>query len=447
VRPTEAGTTLNPFERNIPLFIALRVLFHARFYYPVIGVLFLDLGLTLEQYALLNVVWAGAIVLFEIPSGALADAWGRKAMVVLAAALMVIEMVLFAFAPTGNPTLLFWLLAANRLVSGLAESAISGADEALAYDSLPEENREERWARVLASLMRWKSAGFIVAMLTGAALFDAGFLARLGSWAGVGWVPETTTRWPVFATLGTAVLALVVALSLREPPGASSAGENEERHSPARMMRNILDGARHVGTVRRVSLLLLAALLLDSFVRLFLTFASNYYRLITLPEVWNGVLGAGVAVLGFLVAPLARRMVTSRGAARNFSILFVLVFVGLAGLAAAVPVYGVWVLLPLGAAMSGLQFFTSYYLNQWTHSSMRATVLSFRGVAFNLAYGAVGILFAALTGGLRAENPGASENEIFASALVWLPGSFVLSAAVFLGGWLFLTRRKKVSSC
>jgi hypothetical protein len=29
-------------RRNIPLFIAFRVLFHARFYYPVIGVLFLE---------------------------------------------------------------------------------------------------------------------------------------------------------------------------------------------------------------------------------------------------------------------------------------------------------------------------------------------------------------------------------------------------------------------
>ena len=65
-------------KSNIPLFIAFRVLFNARWYYPVLAVLFIDFGLTIEQYALLNVAWAAAIVGLEVPSGALADQLGRK---------------------------------------------------------------------------------------------------------------------------------------------------------------------------------------------------------------------------------------------------------------------------------------------------------------------------------------------------------------------------------
>jgi MFS family permease len=428
------------YSRNLPLFIAFRVFFHARFYYPVIGVLFLDLGLTLEQYALLNVVWAAAIVLCEIPSGALADAWGRKAMLVLSAALMVLEMAIFAFAPTGNPALLFWLLVGNRILSGLAEASSSGADEALAYDSLPVDHRDEHWAKILSSLMRWKSGAFIVAMLAGGALFDAEFLHSAAAFFGVGdWVPESTTRLPVFATLCTAVLALVVASMMREPPVAGRGGDG---NSVRKVLANIAQGARHVCTVRNVTLLLVAAVVLDSFVRLFLTFASNFYRLVQLSEIWNGVLGAGIAMLGFLVAPLAKRMVAMQGPVRNFAILFALVFVGLIGLAAATPVFGAWVLLPLGAAMSGLQFFTSFYLNQWTDSSMRATVLSFRGVAFNLAYGAVGIAFAGLTLNLRTGSVDASENEIFGAALTWLPGSFLVCAVLLVGGVAWLTRKR-----
>ena len=68
----------SPFAlTNIRLFMAFRVLFNARFYYPVFTVLFLDYGLTLEQFALLNTVWAMTIVLAEVPSGALADVFGR----------------------------------------------------------------------------------------------------------------------------------------------------------------------------------------------------------------------------------------------------------------------------------------------------------------------------------------------------------------------------------
>ena len=89
-------------SRNLALFIAFRVLFNARFYYPVLGILFMDLGLTLEQYALLNVIWAATIILLEIPSGALADVIGRKRVVVLSALLMVAEMTVFAFAPRGE---------------------------------------------------------------------------------------------------------------------------------------------------------------------------------------------------------------------------------------------------------------------------------------------------------------------------------------------------------
>ncbi|RPJ75670.1 MAG: MFS transporter, partial [Desulfobacteraceae bacterium] len=51
--------TASPFEvRNVTLFIWFRLFFNARFYYPVFTVLFLDFGLSLEQFALLNAAWA-----------------------------------------------------------------------------------------------------------------------------------------------------------------------------------------------------------------------------------------------------------------------------------------------------------------------------------------------------------------------------------------------------
>ena len=422
-------------HRNLPLFVAFRVLFHARFYYPVIGVLFLDLGLTLEQYALLNVIWAVVIVVLEIPSGALADVVGRKRVIVLAAALMVAEMAVFAFAPRG--AWMFWLLVLNRVLSGAAEACASGADEALAYDSLPEADRQTAWPRVLESLMRWKSGGFFLAMVSGAALFDQNLMSPLLGWTGWTPLPGSTVRWPVYATLATSVLCLLVALNFREPPVHAVAGH----HAVGRAWQNVIEGAVHVFTSRRVLFLMVAALLIDSFVRVFLTFASNYYRLIELPPVVNGLLGSGLALLGFAVAPLAKRMVAHRGVVANYTVVAVLVLVGLTGTAMAWPWWGAWVVVPLGVSMSMLQFFTSNYLNQWTESRVRATVLSFRGVAFNLGYAAAGILFAQLTARLRTAHPGAEENCIFAMALPWLPAAF-LGCGILLWLALRLTRRR-----
>ena len=42
--------------RNLPLFIAFRLLFNARYYYPVFAVIQLDYGLTLPQFAILNTI-------------------------------------------------------------------------------------------------------------------------------------------------------------------------------------------------------------------------------------------------------------------------------------------------------------------------------------------------------------------------------------------------------
>ncbi len=416
-------------RRNLPLFVAFRVFFHARFYYPVIGVLFLDLGLTLEQYALLNVVWGVVIIVLEIPSGALADIIGRKRMVVLAAVLMVAEMAVFAFAPRG--ALMFWLLLLNRILSGAAEACASGADEALAYDSLPEADRKTTWPRVLESLMRWKSGGFFIAMVSGAVLFDQSLMTSLLGWTG--WTPSAgaTVRWPVYATLITAVLCLLVALNFREPPGHPDGAH----HAVGRAWQNVIEGAIHVFTSRRVLFLMVAALLIDSFVRVFLTFASNYYRLIELPPFVNGILGSGLALLGFAVAPAAKRMTSGLGVVANYTIVAALVLVGLAGTAMAWPYWGAWVVVPLGIAMSMLQFFTSNYLNQWTESRVRATVLSFRGVAFNLGYAVAGLLFARLTAHLRTTHPGAGENSIFAMSLPWLPTVFLASGILL---WLAL---------
>ncbi len=422
-------------NRNIPLFVAFRVLFNARFYYPILGVLFLDLGLTLEQYSILNVVWAVTIVTLEIPSGALADVIGRQRMVVMAAGLMVVELAIFSFAPSGNSTLLFWLLVMNRVLSGAAEASASGADEALAYDSLPPEDREEGWPTVLESLTRWQSGAFFVAMVVGGALYDAAFIGNVAEWFGSAWRPEAAdvARWPVFVTFAMSIGCFGVALAMREVPRARAGDDDPDRPDPGppvgEAIANVWAGAKFVATDRRVLLVLLAAVVCDSLVRLFMTFESNYLRLIALPEVLFGVIGAGMALLGFVAAPIARKMVRGGTAPRNFAVLGALMLTGLVAAAFAVPWWGVAAVIPLGAAFPMLSFFVSHYLNSWTASELRATVLSFRGVFFNLAYGAAGILFAALTGRLRSASPDASENAIFADAILWLPGTFVVVAA------------------
>ena len=67
--------------------------------------------------------------------------------------------------------------------------------------------------------------------------------------------------------------------------------------------------------------------------------------------------------------------------------------------------------------MSAVAYLVSYYLNAAVDSRQRATVLSFKGLAFNLGYGVVSLVFA---GALRALRSGTPE-QTFGRTLPWLP--------------------------
>ncbi len=423
------------------------------------AVLFLDLGLSIEQFALLNVAWAAAIVGLEVPSGAVADRFGRRRMVVIAAALMVVEMLVFAFAPRGNPTLLFAFFFINRILSGAAEASASGADEALAYDSLAVEDRESAWPRVLARLMRWQSVAFFAAMLLGAAAYDATFVQRAIDFLHLPWhvTPQITAAFPIYLTLGNAVLALVVALSLREPAlQLTSAASPDPTTAPkppaprAGIWSATLAAGRWTLATPAVLAVIAIGFCFDSVTRVFFGFGSNYYRIIHLPDATFGLIGSGFAILGFITPALARRMVERWPQRLNFTLVAALIFVGFLGCAFIWPVYGLIWLIPIGMAMSFTQFFVSHYLNALvTDSTKRATILSFRGLAYNLAYGGAGLLFAILTHTLTSRIPPGTantENIVFTQALGWLPWYFLATVALLvLAGRLRRFRPAKLS--
>src|SRR5471030_1687101 len=206
-------------DRNWRRFVLFRVLFNSRFYYPVLAVLFLDLGLSAAEYTILNFAWALAIVFTDLPAGVLADRIGRKPLVVTTAVFMVLEMILLGVAPLHGGIVLLLCCLANRILSGMAEGMASGADEALVFDSLAERGRAKEWPLVLDQVMRWQGIGMVIAMLVGGAVYDPIFMGRLFSIFGVNFyfAQSLTLRFPVYLNLMTALLTLWVALGLREP--------------------------------------------------------------------------------------------------------------------------------------------------------------------------------------------------------------------------------------
>lgn len=435
----------DPFSiTNVRLFILFRVLFNARFYYPVFSILFLDFGLSLSQFALLNTVWAATIVLCEVPSGALADTLGRRNLLVIAATLMVLEITLWAVVPRSNLNVLFWVFLLNRIFSGMAEAAASGADEALAYDSLRQEGDRKDWPRVLERQIQAQSLGFVGAMTLGGLVYDPGLVQQVvavfGGEAEI--TRETTLRWPIYLTLVTALLTLLTTLRMREVSTAGQGAVPEGvRQAVAGSLRLIWQAGGWILRTPFVLGMMLFGLLYDSVVRMLLTMASQYYRLIAIPEGWFGVLGSGVALLGFVIPGLARRWTNRRSPRYNLLLTGALIFAGLFGMAQAWPLFGVLPALLLFSTMYLTNFLLSHYLNRAASSAQRATVLSFKGLFLNLGYGGIGLLYALLLALLRRMRDSAApdmaeealKNLLFADSLLWFVGYFALCLAL-LGG-------------
>ncbi len=421
---------------NIRLFIAFRIFFNCRFYYPVFTIFFLDFGLSLEQFALLNVAWAATIVLLEVPSGALADIIGRRNLLVASGVLMVIEMALLCFAPRGNPDLLFIIFLINRILSGTAEAAASGADEALAYDTLQQLGRTDEWPHVLELQMRLKAFVSMVVMTIGAVIYDPAAMQWIADH--IGWnftfTQGLTMRFPVFLTFLMAIFTLFAALKMEETSAAGEMACEENQgcgKSTVQAFRLTLIAGGWILKTPMALIIILFGLLFDHIIRMLLTLNSQYFRLIDLPEASFGLIGSGMAMLGLFMPRLARFTAERYSPGFNLILLGFFTLIGLIGMTFFIPVVGLLPMLLLYSVMLMTVYYLSFYLNRITDSSQRATVLSFKGLSFNLAYGSIGIVYSMYIAFLRTQQFPESVNQsvdniIFIRSLSQFPWYFLL---------------------
>ena len=164
---------------------------------------------------------------------------------------------------------------------------------------------------------------------------------------------------------------------------------------------------------------------------------SQYFRLIRLPEATFGLIGSGLASLGFFVPRIGLKLVQRYPPSKNLAFLCVLTLMGLLGMTFVRPYAGLLPILILHAVIILTGFFLSYYLNRITNSEQRATVLSIKGLSFNLAYGLIGLFYSQLLALLRpqisAESLGQTmEDALFVKSLAWFPWYFILCLIAFL---------------
>lgn len=139
-----------------------------------------SLGLSMREILQLQAIFGFAVVILEIPTGYVADVVGRKHSVVLGSFLCGLGFSWLPFATTFNS------LVAFEITLALGASLVSGAEDAIVYESIPSlANRRQ----ILGAFRVWSLMGETCAALLAGLLVLHSYSLVLWAQAAVGWIP------------------------------------------------------------------------------------------------------------------------------------------------------------------------------------------------------------------------------------------------------------------
>ncbi|MCY3916920.1 MAG: MFS transporter [Chloroflexi bacterium] len=339
------------YAANINKIIIISFCQRFHLYIHAYALLLLGRGLTLVQISLIESILIGTIFLMEVPTGVLADRVGRKWSIFCSTLLLMCAEFIFIFARDYE----WYVLVA--LLAGVGYAFASGAIEALLYDSLPPENREEAMKRAMGRVNSWSMIAFVIAPIVGGLL--------IGDAALENFIPA------IALTVVALFVGLLVCLTLREPPVEAA----EKKESSAAMLRAGLSLLYRNRRLRRLVLLVVFTLPFTD--ALAVTLAPPYLvQNEVSPFAIGAVLSAG-SLLAAFTQRYAYKVESWLGRDRAIATLILLpglLYWMLAAVVGPIATASVMILMYGFSNMKGPLF--SAYQNALIDSKNRATVLS-----------------------------------------------------------------------
>jgi MFS family permease len=313
-------------------------------------------GVSLTQIGVLEGIAWLITAFLEVPTGAIADRWGRKASIAIGGLLYALAMFLI-LAKALSPAFLLGYALWNSSMA-----FVSGADTALLYDTLKADGREDQAA---------KHSGRSAAIQLGSQ----------GAAAVIGAALATVDITLCFTLSGVAaLLATGLVLTVKEPPHA-----DEDGAGPLGYWKNLQTavGIAARRPVVRVLLLLYATILTLPLV-VYYVLLQPYALGVGLPIETLGIVVAGVQLTSLVASWLAYRatryLALTTIAAIGFGVL--LAAQGMLSLLPSIPSIGLVLLVALVPALLGPLLLAR--LNDLIPSAQRATILSLSALMFEL---------------------------------------------------------------
>ena len=346
--------------------VALITFFSSLYLYGHIGTLYLQArSLNLLQASSIWSVIVLTIFVAEVPTGILADKIGRKQSVVMALFLQFVGEVLYLFASS------YLAFVGIAVLAGVGFAFSSGCIEALVYDSLPEDNREDRMKQAMG--------------LNGAAYYLAFFFAPI---VGTLLVPRfTLDRFllAVFLTACSVFVALLIAFTLEE-----SGGERDVEETAVTILKN---GVRCIRGNRFLLWLVGVSIFTATFAGTLSSLYQPYFAAFELTARSMGIASAVGALLAVGLQKNIFRFEQLVGKRTAFTVSVMLPSLGylLLGLAGTGVVAFAAFLFTYGTATMKGPLLSSYQ-NGVIPGEIRATVLSFINLLVSLYTAVIGLL-------------------------------------------------------
>jgi MFS family permease len=345
--------------QRVYLLLTLLSTLAASFIWGINTLFLLDAGLNNAEAFAANAFFTAGMVIFEVPTGVVADTWGRRTSYLLGAATLLLSTLLYLWMWQTHAPLWGWAVASILL--GLGFTFFSGATEAWLVDALASTGMKDSLESVLAK-------GQVVgggAMLTGSVA--GGFIAQASN-LGVPYIVRSIL-------LGlTLISAFLWMKDMGFSPDRSKGAITEIR----RIIRDSLDNGWRNPPVRW---LMLAAFCAGG-VDIFAFYALQPYLL----ELYGdpgafGIAGlaaaivAGTEMVAGLIVPRLRRLFRRRTHALIITSLIAIGCLGGLGLTSSFPV-AVGLLVMWGLTFSIGMPIRQAFINGIIPSQQRATVLS-----------------------------------------------------------------------
>ncbi|HZA05766.1 MAG TPA: MFS transporter [Propionibacteriaceae bacterium] len=321
----------------------------------------LDAGLSNFEAFTANAFFTAGMMLFEIPTGVVADSRGRRISFLWGTVTLAVATVLYVLLWQLDSPFVLWALVS--LMLGLGYTFFSGATEAWLVDALTATKYDGALETVFARGQVVSGTFMLLGSVAG------GFLAQL-----------TNLGVPYVARAGILLIMFVVALLLMHDLGFTP----ERGKTVGAEVRTIVDNSVQYGLkVPAIRATMLSGFFLGG-IGVYIFYALQPYLL----ELWGdpqayGVAGlvaaivAGAQIVGGLVTPLVRRWFR-----RRTSVMILMTAIGvvlMAGVGFAANNF--WLVVALivlwGLADAAAEPVRRAYLNGMIPSQQRATILSF----------------------------------------------------------------------